>query len=144
MIFINKFNLLQNKQQSPLSKICLFNILIKRDTAALAKHGQYRTNCSEYADVNSFGVHKSDLKFHNTMKLYKMFKDIILDASPRGGIVLDGFMGSNPIIIATEKAKRICLTLMSFMQEMAKHITNCCMGNCAILYFITIYKNTVR
>lgn len=78
------------------------------DNIELAKHGQYRTNCSEYADVNSFGVHKSDLKFHNTMKLYKMFKDIILDASPRGGIVFDGFIGSDPIIIATEKAKRIC------------------------------------
>jgi DNA modification methylase len=78
------------------------------DNVELGKHGRYRTNCWEYDGVNSFGAHKEDLKFHSTVKPYEMFKDIILDASPRGGIVLDGFMGSGTTIIAAEKAKRIC------------------------------------
>jgi len=78
------------------------------DNVELGKHGRYRTNCWEYDGVNSFGVHKSDLKFHPTVKPYEMFKDIILDASPRGGIILDVFLGSGTTLIAAEKSKRIC------------------------------------
>jgi len=74
----------------------------------LGKHGRYRTNIWQYGSVGGFGHHKDDLKFHSTVKPYEMIKDILLDASPRGGIVLDPFMGSGTSIIAAEKAKRVC------------------------------------
>jgi len=74
----------------------------------LGKHGRYRTNIWECGSVNCFGHHKDDLKFHSTVKPYEMIADIFLDASPRGGIVLDTFMGSGTSLIAAEKVKRIC------------------------------------
>jgi DNA modification methylase len=78
------------------------------DNVALGKHGRYRTNVWEYGAVGAFGKHKNDLIYHPTVKPYEMIKDILLDASPRGGIVLDGFMSSGTTIIAAEKSKRIC------------------------------------
>lgn len=78
------------------------------DNVELGKHGRYRTNCWEYGAVGSFGVHKSDIVMHPTVKPYEMIKDIILDASPRNGIVLDSFIGSGTCFIAAEKAKRRC------------------------------------
>jgi len=78
------------------------------DNVELGKHGRYRTNVWNYAGVNSFGAHKGDQKFHPTTKPYEMFKDAILDCTPRGGIVLDAFLGSGTTLIAAEKAKRIC------------------------------------
>jgi DNA modification methylase len=78
------------------------------DNVELGKHGRYRTNCWEYEAVGSFGSHKKDIKLHPTVKPYEMVKDIILDASPRDGIVLDSFIGSGTTIIAAEKSKRVC------------------------------------
>jgi DNA modification methylase len=74
----------------------------------LGKHGRYRTNVWNYGAVGGFGKHKGDLKFHSTVKPYEMIADIMLDASPRGGIVLDTFMGSGTSLIAAEKSHRIC------------------------------------
>lgn len=78
------------------------------DNVELGKHGRYRTNCWEYGAVGGFGAHKNDLKLHPTVKPYEMIKDILLDASPRNGIVLDTFMGSGTSLIAAQKAKRVC------------------------------------
>jgi DNA modification methylase len=78
------------------------------DNVELGKHGRYRTNVWNYAGVNSFGAHKGDQKFHPTTKPYEMIKDIMLDAAPRGGIVLDPFIGSGTALIAAQKSKRIC------------------------------------
>ena len=44
---------------------------------------------------------------HPTVKSMEMFRDIILDSTPRGGIVLDAFSGSGTTIIAAEKCHRI-------------------------------------
>jgi hypothetical protein len=74
----------------------------------LGKHGRYRTNVWEYGSVGGFGKHKDDLKFHSTVKPYEMIADILLDASPRGGIVLDSFIGSGTSLIAAQKTKRRC------------------------------------
>lgn len=77
------------------------------DNVELGKHGRYRTNVWHYAGVNSFGPHKGDQKFHSTVKPMEMFGDIMLDSTPRGGIVLDAFSGSGTTIIAAEKCHRI-------------------------------------
>jgi DNA modification methylase len=72
------------------------------------KYGRYRTNVWDYAGINSFGKNREDLKFHPTVKPVEMIMDAIIDVSPRGGLVLDGFLGSGSTLIAAEKTKRIC------------------------------------
>ena len=77
------------------------------DNVELGKNGRYRTNVWHYAGVNSFGPHKGDQKYHSTVKPMEMFRDIMLDSTPRGGVVLDAFSGSGTTIIAAEKCHRI-------------------------------------
>lgn len=74
----------------------------------LGKHGRYRTNIWHYAGVNSFGSEQKNLKMHPTVKPVELVRDAILDASKRGDIVLDAFLGSGTTLIAAEKAGRIC------------------------------------
>lgn len=74
----------------------------------LGKHGRYRTNVWHYAGVNSFGRNQSNLKMHPTVKPVELVADAILDASKRGQIVLDSFLGSGSTLIAAEKTGRIC------------------------------------
>lgn len=74
----------------------------------LGKHGRYRTNVWNYAGVNSFGSNQKNLELHPTVKPFELIKDAILDASNRGDIVLDAFLGSGSTLIAAEKAGRIC------------------------------------
>lgn len=74
----------------------------------LGKHGRYRTNVWHYAGVNSFGSEQKNLKLHPTVKPVELVRDAILDASKRGDIVLDAFLGSGTTLIAAEKAGRVC------------------------------------
>ena len=74
----------------------------------LGKHGRYRTNVWHYAGVNSFGSEQKNLKMHPTVKPVELVRDAILDASKRGNIVLDAFLGSGTTLIAAEKTGRIC------------------------------------
>ena len=74
----------------------------------LGKHGRYRTNVWQYAGVNSFGKNQKHLKMHPTVKPVELIKDAILDASVRGQIVFDAFLGSGSTLIAAEKTGRIC------------------------------------
>lgn len=78
------------------------------DNVELGKHGRYRTNVWNYTGVNSFGAHKGDQKYHPTVKPLEMIADGILDVTPRGGLVLDAFLGSGTTLIASEKVKRVC------------------------------------
>jgi DNA modification methylase len=73
----------------------------------LGRHGRYRTNVWDYAGVNSFGAARSEeLAMHPTVKPVELIADAILDASKRGGIVLDPFAGSGTAIIAAERVGR--------------------------------------
>lgn len=73
----------------------------------LGRHGRYRTNVWDYAGLNSFGTGRTaDLAMHATPKPVELIADVILDASKRGGIVLDPFAGSGTIIIAAERTGR--------------------------------------
>jgi DNA modification methylase len=78
------------------------------NNVALGVHGRYRTNVWDYAGVNAFGKNRKLLKLHPTVKPVEMILDAVLDASPRGSVVLDSFLGSGSTLIACEKAKRLC------------------------------------
>jgi len=73
----------------------------------LGRHGRNRTNVWTYPGVNSFGAERDDaLAMHPTVKPVAMIGDALLDASNRGGLVLDPFAGSGTILIAAERTGR--------------------------------------
>lgn len=75
----------------------------------LGIHGRYRTNVWNYAGVNTPSAGNAEKRaMHPTVKPVELIKDAILDASNRGGVVLDTFLGSGSTLIAAEKAGRIC------------------------------------
>jgi DNA modification methylase len=51
------------------------------------------------------------LALHPTVKPAALVADAIMDASVRGDIVLDGFLGSGTTIIAAERTSRRCYGL---------------------------------
>jgi DNA modification methylase len=72
----------------------------------LGCHGRNRTNVWAYAGMNAFGAERDKaLAMHPTVKP-ALVEDAILDCSNRGGIVLDGFVGSGTTLIAAERAGR--------------------------------------
>ncbi len=75
----------------------------------LGKYGRYRTNVWNYAGVNSFGVHRDDLKMHPTVKPVEMIRDAILDVTNLHDTVLDSFLGSGSTLIACEQIERTCM-----------------------------------
>ena len=75
----------------------------------LGRWGRTRSNVWNYAGVNSFGPGRDEqLAMHSTCKNVSMLIDAIRDASDRGEIVLDGFLGSGSTLIAAERTGRIC------------------------------------
>lgn len=75
----------------------------------LGIHDRYRTNVWNYAGVNTPSAENAEKRaMHPTVKPVELIKDAILDASNRGGVVLDTFLGSGSTLIAAEKAGRIC------------------------------------
>lgn len=75
----------------------------------LGVHGRYRTNVWNYSGVNTPSAENAEKRaMHPTVKPVELIKDAILDASNRGGVVLDTFLGSGSTLIAAEKAGRIC------------------------------------
>lgn len=80
-----------------------------RNNIQLGRFGRSRSNCWFYAGVNSFGPDRAEqLAMHPTCKNVAMVADAIQDASHRGEIVLDGFLGSGTTLIAAERTGRIC------------------------------------
>ena len=73
----------------------------------LGRHGRNRTNVWTHAGMNSFCADRDEaLSGHPTVKPVKLVEDAILDCSMRGGLVLDGFLGSGTTLIAAERAGR--------------------------------------
>lgn len=80
-----------------------------RNNIMLGRYGRSRSNCWFYPGVNSFGPDRADqLAMHPTCKNVSMLSDAIRDASHRGEIVLDGFLGSGSTLIAAERTGRVC------------------------------------
>jgi len=74
----------------------------------LGQNGRYRTNIWIYPGVNSFGSERDEvLTLHPTVKPVQLIADAILDASKRGDIILDGFLGSGSTILAAEQTGRV-------------------------------------
>lgn len=75
----------------------------------LGRFGRNRTNVWNYPGINSFARQTGEgnlLALHPTVKPVALVADAILDASERGEIVLDPFLGSGTTIIAAEKTGR--------------------------------------
>lgn len=82
-----------------------------RNNVQLGRFGRNRTNVWEYPGVNTLSRHGEEgnlLALHPTVKPVQLVADAILDASARGDIVLDGFLGSGSTLIAAERVGRIC------------------------------------
>lgn len=80
-----------------------------RNNVQLGRYGRNRTNVWTYPGANSFGRQSDEgdlLKLHPTVKPVALIVDILLDASARGEIVLDPFIGSGSTLIAAEKVGR--------------------------------------
>ena len=73
----------------------------------LGRFGRSRTNVWDYPGANSrTGKGGEDLALHPTVKPVALVADAILDASKRGGVILDPFAGSGSTILAAEKTGR--------------------------------------
>jgi DNA modification methylase len=80
-----------------------------RNNVQLGRFGRNRTNVWSYPGVNNFGREGEEgdlLRLHPTVKPVALIVDALLDASCRGEIVLDPFMGSGSTLIAAEKVGR--------------------------------------
>lgn len=73
----------------------------------LGVHGRYRTNVWDYPGIFIKNkVNKANIRLHPTVKPVGLLADILLDASPRKGIVLDPFGGSGSTLLAAERTGR--------------------------------------
>ena len=85
-----------------------------RNNVQLGQFGRNRTNVWEYPCVSSFGKSGEEgnlLASHPTVKVVAMVADAIMDASARGEIVLDTFLGSGTTVIAADRTGRRCYGL---------------------------------
>ena len=75
----------------------------------LGRFGRNRTNLWAYKGMTTGRITEEGnlLEFHPTPKPVAMVADALLDASERGQIVLDAFMGSGTTIMAAEKTGRL-------------------------------------
>jgi DNA modification methylase len=75
----------------------------------LGKHGRNRSNVWNFPGVNNFRTGESDERsIHPTVKPVAMIAEAIKDASRRGDVVLDPFLGSGTTLLACEKVGRVC------------------------------------
>lgn len=78
----------------------------------LGSHGRNRTNVWDYAGMTSPSAERDDaLALHPTVKPVALVADAILDASHRGDVVLDPFVGSGTTILAAERTGRRCFAM---------------------------------
>lgn len=75
----------------------------------LGRFGRNRSNVWTYPGVNTFQTGKGDdLALHPTVKPVAMISEAIKDASRRGEIVFDPFLGSGTTLLAADKVGRRC------------------------------------
>jgi DNA modification methylase len=85
-----------------------------RNNIRLGQYGRNRTNVWNYASVTAFGRAGDEgalLAIHPTVKPVALVADAIVDCSARGGLVLDGFLGSGSTLIAAQRTGRRCYGL---------------------------------
>ena len=75
----------------------------------LGRKGRWRSNVWVYPGASSPGSDaRRGLQDHPTVKPVAMLEDALLDLTHRGEVVLDPFLGSGSMLVATEKTGRIC------------------------------------
>jgi DNA modification methylase len=84
-----------------------------RNNIQLGRFGRDRSNVWRYAcaKTQSRGDEGNLLALHPTVKPVAMVADAIMDCTARGGVVLDGFLGSGSTVIAAERTGRRCFGL---------------------------------
>lgn len=85
-----------------------------RNNIKLGKYGRHRSNVWEYPSANAFGRTSEEgplFERHPTVKPIRLVADAVLDASARGELVLDGFLGSGTTLVAAERTGRVCYGL---------------------------------
>lgn len=73
----------------------------------LGRFGRSRTNVWTFAAPNKFAGRADAIRGHPTPKPVALVAEAIKDASKRGGIVLDAFVGSGTVFLSAEKVGRI-------------------------------------
>ena len=76
----------------------------------LGRFGRNRTNVWQYPGINSFARQTGEgnlLALHPTVKPVALVADVLLDASHRGEVVLDPFLGSGTTVLAAETTGRV-------------------------------------
>lgn len=85
-----------------------------RNNVQLGQYGRHRSNVWEYPNISAFGRAGEEgnlLALHPTVKPAALVADAMLDASARGKVVLDAFLGSGTTVIAAERVGRRCFGL---------------------------------
>jgi DNA modification methylase len=85
-----------------------------RNNVQLGQFGRNRTNVWEYPGIAAFGRSGEEgnlLALHPTVKPVALVADAIMDASARGEVILDAFLGSGTTVIAAERTGRRCYGL---------------------------------
>jgi len=80
-----------------------------RNNVELGRNGRHRSNVWSYPSIASSrrGEEGDLLALHPTVKPVRLIADALLDASARGEIVLDPFLGSGSTLIACQRVGRI-------------------------------------
>jgi len=77
------------------------------NTVEAGRWGRSRSNIWRYPGMAGFGKDRREtLSLHPTPKPVQLVADAIRDASKRGGLVLDPFLGSGTTLLAAEKVGR--------------------------------------
>jgi DNA modification methylase len=81
-----------------------------RNNIELGRHGRDRSNVWQYPSIMSDRKGEEDdlLALHPTVKPIRLVADAILDASVRGDVVLDPFLGSGTTLMACQRVGRRC------------------------------------
>jgi DNA modification methylase len=81
-----------------------------QNNVQLGRFGRYRSNVWQYGGIHAMrhGEEGDLLAMHPTVKPVRMIADLALDASRRGDIVLDPFLGSGTTLLAAQRIGRHC------------------------------------
>src|SRR5258708_4423343 len=81
-----------------------------RNNIELGRNGRHRSNTWNYPSIVSErrGEEGDLLALHPTVKPIRLVADAILDASARGDIVLDPFLGIATTLMACQRVGRVC------------------------------------
>jgi DNA modification methylase len=97
------------RSQHELCSVFKFGSAPHINNVELGKHGRSRSNVWAARGMAGWGRDRNALLWlHPTVKPVRLLADAILDASKRGDIVLDSFLGSGSALVACEEIGRRC------------------------------------